>query len=88
MTAPTLSAAEQARRHAAGTTSPRTTVEQAFARAAEVGAGPGGLNAILWHDREAALGAAAEVVEQPEDAERRMVPTTARKELHRPFAGW
>ena len=64
MTAPALSAAELARRHAAGTTAPHNTIEQAFARAAEVDAGPTGLNAILWHDREAALGAAAEVVER------------------------
>jgi aspartyl-tRNA(Asn)/glutamyl-tRNA(Gln) amidotransferase subunit A len=63
MTTPALSAAELAGRHAAGTTLPRATVEQAFARAADVNAGPGGLNAILWQDREAALGAAAEIVE-------------------------
>ena len=63
MTAPGLSAAELARQHAAGTTPATKTVEQAFARAAEVDAGPGGLNAILWHDREAALGAAARVGE-------------------------
>ena len=53
------SAAELARQHAAGTTPATKSVEQAFARAAEVDAGPGGLNAILWDDREAALGAAA-----------------------------
>jgi aspartyl-tRNA(Asn)/glutamyl-tRNA(Gln) amidotransferase subunit A len=63
MTVPGPSTAELARQHAAGTTPPKKTVEQAFARAAEVDAGPKGLNAILWQDREAALGAAAEVVE-------------------------
>jgi aspartyl-tRNA(Asn)/glutamyl-tRNA(Gln) amidotransferase subunit A len=63
VTVPGTSVAELARQHAAGTTPPGKTVEQAFARAAEVDAGPSGLNAILWHDREAALGAAAEVVE-------------------------
>ena len=36
VTAPALSAAELARRHAAGTTAPTDAVEQAFARAAEV----------------------------------------------------
>ena len=60
---PGPSAAELARQHAAGTTPPKKAVEQAFARAAEVGAGPSGLNAILWHDREAALGAAGQVAE-------------------------
>jgi len=63
VTVPGTSAAELARQHAAGTTPPGKTVEQAFARAAEVDAGPSGLNAILWHDREAALGAATEIVE-------------------------
>ena len=63
MTVPVASAAELARQHAMGTTPPGKTVEQAFARAAEVDAGPRGLNAMLWHDRDAALGAAAEVVE-------------------------
>jgi aspartyl-tRNA(Asn)/glutamyl-tRNA(Gln) amidotransferase subunit A len=43
--------------------SPTKAVEQAFARAAEVDAGPSGLNAILWNDREAALGSAAQVAE-------------------------
>ncbi len=57
------SAAELARQHAAGTTPATKSVEQAFARAAEVDAGPGGLNAILWDDREAALGAAARVAD-------------------------
>ena len=52
-----------ARQHAAGATPATKTVEQAFARAAEVDAGPSGLNAILWHDREAALGAAATVAD-------------------------
>ena len=60
---PGPSAADLVRRHAAGTTPPTKTVEQAFARAAEVDAGPNGLNAILWDDREAALGAAAQVAE-------------------------
>ena len=63
MTMPGLSAAELARQHAAGATPATKTVEQAFARAAEVDAGPSGLNAILWHDREAALGAAATVAD-------------------------
>ena len=60
---PGPSAAELARQHAEGKTPPKKTVEQAFARAAEVDAGPSGLNAILWADREAALGAAAQVAE-------------------------
>jgi aspartyl-tRNA(Asn)/glutamyl-tRNA(Gln) amidotransferase subunit A len=63
VTVPELSAAELARQHAAGTTPARKTIEQTFARAAEVDAGPSGLNAMLWHDREAALGAAAELAE-------------------------
>ena len=57
------SAAELARQHAAGTSTATKAVEQAFARAAEVDAGPRGLNAILWDDRDAALGAAARVAE-------------------------
>jgi aspartyl-tRNA(Asn)/glutamyl-tRNA(Gln) amidotransferase subunit A len=63
VTASGASAAELARQHAAGTTPATKTVEQAFARAAEVDAGPSGLNAILWDDRDAALGAAARVAE-------------------------
>ena len=63
MTAPGPSAAELARQHAAGTTPATKSVEQAFARAAEVDAGPTGLNAILWDDRGAALGAAAKVAD-------------------------
>ena len=63
MTAATLPASELARRHAAGTLAVRTTVEQAFDRAAEVGAGAGGLNAILWQDRDAALGAASQLTD-------------------------
>ncbi len=63
MTVPGPSAAELARQHAAGTTPATKSVEQAFARAAEVDAGPNGLNAILWDDREAALGAAARVAD-------------------------
>ena len=63
MTVPGSSAAELARQHAAGTTPATKSVEQAFARAAEVDAGPSGLNAILWDDREAALGAAARVAD-------------------------
>ena len=61
MTPAAVSAAELARQHAAGTLAPRETVERAFARAAEVVAGPAGLNAILWDDHEAALGAAGEL---------------------------
>ena len=60
---PGPSAAELARQHAAGTTPPKKAVEQAFARAVEVDAGPNGINAILWDDREAALGAAGQVAE-------------------------
>src|SRR5678815_278696 len=60
---PGPSAAELARQHAEGKTPPKKAVEQAFARAAEVDAGPNGLNAILWADREAALGAAGQVAE-------------------------
>src|SRR4029079_9078038 len=63
VTAPGPSAAELARQHAAGTTPATKTAEQAFARADEVDAGPSGLNAILWDDREAALGAAAKVAD-------------------------
>ena len=61
MTAPALSAAALAREHAAGRLAAKETVERAFARAGEVRAGADGLNAILSHDREAALGATAEV---------------------------
>jgi aspartyl-tRNA(Asn)/glutamyl-tRNA(Gln) amidotransferase subunit A len=60
VTAPAASVAELAREHAAGTTPATRTVERAFERAAEVRAGSDGLNAILWHDRDAALGTAAE----------------------------
>ena len=63
MTVPGPSAAELARQHAAGTAPATRSVEQAFARAAEVNTGPSGLNAILWDDREAALGAAAKVAD-------------------------
>jgi len=57
-----LSAADLASRHAAGSVRPSDTVKQAFARAAEVQAGPSGLNALLATDPDAAFGAAAEVV--------------------------
>jgi aspartyl-tRNA(Asn)/glutamyl-tRNA(Gln) amidotransferase subunit A len=63
VTVPGPSAAELARQHAAGTAPATRSVEQAFARAAEVNTGPSGLNAILWDDREAALGAAAKVAD-------------------------
>jgi aspartyl-tRNA(Asn)/glutamyl-tRNA(Gln) amidotransferase subunit A len=55
------SVAALARAHADGSAVAADTVERAFARAHEVRAGADGLNALLWHDREAALGAAAEV---------------------------
>jgi aspartyl-tRNA(Asn)/glutamyl-tRNA(Gln) amidotransferase subunit A len=42
----------------------RAAVEQAFTRAAEVNAGPDGLNALLSSDRDAALGAADEVAKR------------------------
>ena len=63
MSAAALSVAELARRHAEGTAAPTDAVEQAFARATEVRAGADGLNAILAHDREAALGAATQVAQ-------------------------
>jgi aspartyl-tRNA(Asn)/glutamyl-tRNA(Gln) amidotransferase subunit A len=63
VTAVALPASELARRHGAGTLAVRTTVEQAFERAAHVGAGADGLNAILWQDRDAALGAASELAD-------------------------
>ena len=62
MTHAELSAAELASRHASGSVRPSDTVKQAFARAADVQAGPSGLNALLSTDRDAALGAADEVV--------------------------
>jgi aspartyl-tRNA(Asn)/glutamyl-tRNA(Gln) amidotransferase subunit A len=58
-----LPVAELAKRHAAGTASPIDAVEQAFARAVEVRAGADGLNAILAHDRDAALGDATSVAQ-------------------------
>jgi aspartyl-tRNA(Asn)/glutamyl-tRNA(Gln) amidotransferase subunit A len=61
VTADGLSVAELARQHADGKRAPTETVEQAFARAAEVRAGPDGLNALLASDRDGALGAASEV---------------------------
>ena len=61
MSAATTPVADLAKRHGEGTTRPKDTVAHAFDRAAEVRAGPDGLNAILWSDREEALGAAAEV---------------------------
>jgi aspartyl-tRNA(Asn)/glutamyl-tRNA(Gln) amidotransferase subunit A len=64
VTARSLSATELAREHAAGRIAAKDTVERAFARAAEVRAGRDGLNAILSQDRDAALGAAAEVATQ------------------------
>ena len=63
MSAAALSVAELARRHAEGTAAPTDAVEQAFARATEVRAGADGLNAILAHDREAALGDATQVAQ-------------------------
>ena len=67
---PGPSAADLARQHAAGTTPPTKTVEQAFARAVEADAGPNGLNAILWDDREAALGAAMRLLATDEATRR------------------
>jgi aspartyl-tRNA(Asn)/glutamyl-tRNA(Gln) amidotransferase subunit A len=61
MTSASLPAAELARRHAAGAADPTKAVEDAFARMVTVGAGADGLNAILAHDRDGALGAASEV---------------------------
>jgi aspartyl-tRNA(Asn)/glutamyl-tRNA(Gln) amidotransferase subunit A len=61
MTAATVRVAELAKRHGAGSARPEDAVVQAFDRAAEVRAGADGLNAILSSDRDAALGAAAEV---------------------------
>jgi len=59
--APDASVAEIARAHAEGRAQPSDAVDGAFARAVEVGAGPERLNALLWHDRDAALGAAREL---------------------------
>ena len=61
MTAATTSVAELAKRHGEGTARAEDTIAQAFDRAVEVRAGADGLNAILSSDRDAALGAAAEV---------------------------
>ena len=58
---PDTSVAELARQHAAGSAVPADAIERAFARARDVRAGADGLNALLWHDRDAALGAAREV---------------------------
>ena len=52
------SVAQIARQHAEGRAQPTDAVERAFTRATEVGAGAERLNALLWHDRDAALGAA------------------------------
>ena len=57
----TRTAAELARRHGFGEAMPRESVTEAFARADDVRAGADGLNALLWQDRDAALGAAEEV---------------------------
>jgi aspartyl-tRNA(Asn)/glutamyl-tRNA(Gln) amidotransferase subunit A len=74
MTAATWGVAELARRHAAGTLAPVETVTTAFTRMEEVRAGPSagraGLNAILSHDRDAALGAAAEVARAHREGKR------------------
>ena len=64
MTAPDLSVAELARQHASGAIPVTKSVENAFARATEVRAGADGLNAILWQDREATLGAAADYADR------------------------
>ena len=61
MSAGDASAAEIARRHADGSAAPTDAVESAFAHAWDIGAGADRLNALLWHDRDAALGAAREV---------------------------
>jgi aspartyl-tRNA(Asn)/glutamyl-tRNA(Gln) amidotransferase subunit A len=58
----TPSAAELASRHASGSIAPAVSVKQSFARADAVRAGPDGLNALLWSDADAALGAADEIV--------------------------
>ena len=58
MTARDASAAEIARRHADGSAMPTDAVESAFAHAWDIGAGADRLNALLWHDRDAALGSA------------------------------
>jgi aspartyl-tRNA(Asn)/glutamyl-tRNA(Gln) amidotransferase subunit A len=60
MTSPPTSVPELARQHAAGTAAVKDTVARALASADDVRAGPDGLNAILWRDRDAALGAADE----------------------------
>ena len=70
MTTADVSAAELARRHADGTVAPVDTVRQAYARADAVRAGPDGLNAILWQDRESALGAATELARRHHEGHR------------------
>jgi aspartyl-tRNA(Asn)/glutamyl-tRNA(Gln) amidotransferase subunit A len=61
MSAGDASAAEIARRHADGSATPTDAVESAFAHAWDIGAGADRLNALLWHDRDAALGTARDV---------------------------
>jgi aspartyl-tRNA(Asn)/glutamyl-tRNA(Gln) amidotransferase subunit A len=61
VTLPDVGVAALARAHASGSVRPAATVTQAFARAAEVRAGPDGLNAILSQDRDGALGSAEEL---------------------------
>ena len=61
MTSSNQGVAALARDHASGTVNMADTVLAAFARAAEVRAGPDGLNALLAQDRDAALGAAGEL---------------------------
>jgi aspartyl-tRNA(Asn)/glutamyl-tRNA(Gln) amidotransferase subunit A len=64
------SVADLARRHADGTLAPADTVRQAHARADAVRAGRDGLKAILWEDRDTALGAAERLAERLRDARR------------------
>jgi aspartyl-tRNA(Asn)/glutamyl-tRNA(Gln) amidotransferase subunit A len=61
MSEATTPVAALAQRHAEGSARPEDAVARAFDRAVEVRAGADGLNALLSHDRDAALGAAADV---------------------------
>jgi aspartyl-tRNA(Asn)/glutamyl-tRNA(Gln) amidotransferase subunit A len=64
------SVAEIARQHADGSVAATDAVERAFARAWDIGAGADRLNALLWHDRDAALGAATEVASKVREGNR------------------
>jgi len=70
VTSPAAGVATLAEQHGAGNVRPAATVSAAFARAAEVRAGPDGLNAILALDRDGALGSAEELAHRHQQGQR------------------